>query len=151
MSGKGILGTDLYSFGLVSWKILLDGHSPFDHISLCTTPTPGPKKAKSYGCEYCFDESITSSQDFERTKRLNSTEVQNLKSSKGNELLRLACSTTKSWPQWTSKAFVSFSERDIRDIFASIFSTCLCQNPLDRASSMKNILSLFNPDEKTLM
>lgn len=151
MSAKGIVSTDLYCFGLVSWKIILNGYSPFDHISLCEPRTKESKEVKPSGREYRFNEPTTTSHDFERTNRLNSTEIQDLKSSKGNELLGLACSTTKSWPQWTSKAFISFSTPDILRMFASIFSKCLCQNPLDRASSMKAILSIFDQNEKTPM
>lgn len=151
MSAKGIVSTDLYCFGLVSWKILLNGHSPFEHISLCEPRTKESKDVKPSGREYRFNEPTTTSLDFERTKKLSSIEIQDLKSSKGNELLRLALSTTRSWPQWTSKAFVRFSTPDILRMFATIFSKCLRQNPLDRASSMKAILSMFNQNEKTPM
>ncbi|MCJ1427884.1 Ankyrin-2 [Sticta canariensis] len=113
MSGKGILSTDLYCFGLLSWRILLNGHSPFDHISLCTPQTQGSREAKSNGREYFFNEPTVTSHDSEKPKRLNSVEIQDLKSLKGNELLRLAHSTTKTWPQWTSKVFVSLNTPEI--------------------------------------
>ena len=151
LSGKGILSTDLYCFGLLSWRILLNGHSPFDHISLCTPQTQEFRGAKSYGQEYFFYEPTVTSHDSEKPKRLNSVEIQDLKRIKGNELLRLAHSTTKTWPQWTSKAFVSLNTREILGMFSSIFSKCLRQNPQDRASSMKEILRIFNQDKKKTM
>lgn len=150
MSGKGILSTDLYCFGLLSWRILLNGHSPFDHISPCTPQTQGSREAKSHGCQYFFTESTVTSHDSEKPKRLNSVEIQDLKGIKGNELLRLAHSTTKTWPQWTSRVS-GFSTPEILGMFSSIFSKCLRQNPQDRASSMKDIMRISDQDEKKTM
>ena len=146
MSGKGILRTDLYCFGLLSWRILLNGHSPFDHISLCTPQTKGSREAESYCREYLLNEPTVTKHDSEKPKILDSIEIQNLKSSKSNELLRLAHSATRTWPQWTSKAFVRLNTPEILGMFSSIFSKCLRQNPQDRASSMKEILRIFNQD-----
>ncbi|MCJ1467876.1 hypothetical protein MMC07_006501 [Pseudocyphellaria aurata] len=86
--------------------------------------------------------------EFKRRERLNATGIQDLKRNEDNELLRLARSTTETWPQWNSEAFVSISTADILGVFTNLFSMCLQQNPLDRASSMKDILKIFNQEEK---
>ena len=148
MSGRGILSTDLYCFGLLSWRILLNGNSPFDLISFFTPLIQGSRAAKPDGHDYCFNEPTIVSYDSEGIKVLNLTEIQDLKSYKGDELLRLACYTTKTWSQWNSRAFVNLSTSDILRMFARIFSRSLHQNPLDRASSMRDILSMFNQQEK---
>lgn len=79
MSGKGILRTDLYCFGLLSWRILLNGHSPFDHISLCTPQTKGSREAESYCREYLLNEPTVTKHDSEKPKILDSIEIQNSK------------------------------------------------------------------------
>lgn len=148
LSGKGLFQTDIYSFGLLFWRILLDGHNPFSLISLCISGSQKIGESSSSIDGYCFHD-LTSSTI--TPDGLSSSEILKLKIDRYDGLLRLARSSLKKRSQLVSGSIQSLGRAQDFGILGDILSECLCQDPVHRAPSMRVVLASLYDNPTTSM
>ena len=147
MSSKGLFRTDIYCFGLLSWRVLFDGHNPFKHIRFCESQTRKSRTAAPIIYEFHFTERADAIADKEVTGELSSVEIHDLKSCEDDALLRLIISSMKKHHWWTSQNFAGLEASQVLAVITSIFSKCLRQNPMNRALSMGEIVMRFSQNQ----